>query len=195
MHAIDLDLLAILAAAVAGSIWVVLRWTQIGGVPAAGLLLAVPFLAPSAHKGIETVRVAASLPQHALAIAWLLASAVTLVSLVAIWAGYSRNHWFWRLFALTSVFALLALIEAREPLLLAATVMAPLAAAAWVLRRGHDRQRDAGLRGCTLRWTLIEVFCMFVIVGLAALAMRSVSWEKLHLVPVPWRSRAGSGCC
>lgn len=183
MPDIDLGLLATFAAALAGAVWVVLRWRHIGTVPAAGLLLAVAFLAPLADKGIETVHRAASLPPYPLAIASLMASAVAVISLVALWAGYSRCHWFWRLSALTGVLALLGLIEAREPLLLASAVMAPLAAAAWLLRR-HDAQRDEGpVVRRTWRWTLVEMFAVFVIVGLASLAVRSLSRGELYLVP------------
>jgi hypothetical protein len=60
--------------------------------------------------------------------------------------------------------------------------MAPLAAGAWLLRRRQDRESAPSERRAW-RWTLCDLFLAFLIVGLVALALRSVWHGDLYLVP------------
>src|SRR5688572_26225289 len=72
------------------------------------------------------------------AMVWLLASAAALVSLTSAWAGYSRGYWFWRLSALAGILALLATIDAKEPILFCLATMPFIAGGAWLIRRHQD---------------------------------------------------------
>ena len=120
--------------------------------------------------------------------AWLLVDAAAVICLIALWAGWSRAHWFWRLAALAGVPAALSLVEANEPIAMAAVVMPLIAAAAWWIRRRHDRRAAAvngtGQERSRFRWQIRDALLLFVVVGEVALAIRSlvsgpfyVNWE------------------
>src|SRR5687768_3877215 len=66
-----------------------------------------------------------------LAMTGLLIDAAAFACLVALWAGWSRAHWFWRAGALAGVPAALSLVRANEPILLSLIVLPVIAAAAW----------------------------------------------------------------
>jgi hypothetical protein len=111
-------------------------------------------------------------------LAWLLVDAAAVVCLVALWAGWSRAHWFWRLSALAGVPAAMSLVQANEPIALAAVVLPVVAGAAWWMRRRHDRRlvagNESGLPSSSFRWQIRDALLLFVVVGEIALAIRSV---------------------
>ncbi len=164
-------------------------WRWHGLVAAAALalaaLLSVPITRHCLRQGAYLIELVSALPAHQLTIAWLAASAVTLITLVAIWAGYSRSHWFWRLSAMAGVLALLGLIEASEPILFALALMTPVAVATWLLRRRQLREMEEGgaANRQSWRWTLPEVFLGFIVLVVVALALRTPSRGELYLVP------------
>jgi hypothetical protein len=123
----------------------------------------------------------------------LLVDAAAVGCLVALWAGWSRAPWFWRLSALAGVPAGLSLVKANEPIALGFVVMPVIAAAAWWVRRRSDRQSSAvnpaNSNPRRFRWQIRDVLLLFVPVGLVALSIRSIvagpfymNWEHFAVL-------------
>ncbi|MGI8978685.1 MAG: hypothetical protein ACR2FY_05635 [Pirellulaceae bacterium] len=124
------------------------------------------------------------------ALVWLLTSAAALVSLTSAWAGYSRGYWFWRLCALAGILALLATIDAKEPILFCLATMPFIAGGAWMIRRHQDwpRELEEAPPGesrnsrARWRWSLRDALLAFVVVGLLAVTFRPLMKGELYLV-------------
>src|SRR5438874_1042440 len=96
------------------------------------------------------------------------------VSLVAIWAGQSRLHWFWRGCVLAAVLALFLPVRAHEPLLFF-LIAAPVVSlgVAWIENR-RERPAVQGTQagpGSTAKksrqLSLAEAFLILGLVGMA----------------------------
>jgi len=116
----------------------------------------------------------------------LLVDAAAVGCLVALWAGWSRAHWFWRLSALTGVPAALSLVQANEPIAMAFAVLPVISVATWWLRRRSDRlpataNTDANPDQHRFRWQIRDALLLFVPVGLVALAIRSLVAGPFYL--------------
>jgi hypothetical protein len=114
-----------------------------------------------------------------LVMTWLLVDAGAVGCLVALWAGWSRGHWFWRVSALAGVPAALSLVRANEPIAMSFVVMPVIAAGAWWVRRWSDRRlaeadETATSKSRRFRWQIRDGLLLFVPVGLVALAIRSL---------------------
>ncbi|MBW3600874.1 MAG: hypothetical protein KY475_26860, partial [Planctomycetes bacterium] len=191
MNWLDLFLFIPLAAVLAVGVWAAVRRKWLILPPAVVLGLAALSYGVSIQyyisRGAERL---SDSPAHNLAMTWLLASAATLVCWVAVWAGYSRGHWFWRSSAMAGVLALLALIEANEPILLILATMPFIAGGAYLLRQRQDRGQpredgppcDRAIQGDRFRWSLRDAFLGFVVIGLLGVALRSVATGELYLV-------------
>jgi hypothetical protein len=191
MRSLDIWLLVPLAAALATGGWGVARWKWYGLIPAVvlGLLAfaAGPFCKLYLQEYLDPN--VPSRPAERILV-WLLASAATLVSLTSIWAGYSRGHWFWRLSALAGIPALLASIDAKEPILFCLATMPAIAGGAWLIRSRQDRRRELdevgagepGNRRARWRWSLRDALLVFVIVGLLAVTLRPLIVGDLYFV-------------
>ena len=130
-----------------------------------------------------------------LVMTWLLADAAAVGCLVALWAGWSRAPWFWRLSALAGVPAALSLVKANEPIALAFVVLPVIAAGAWWRRRVSDKMlASAATKGGEheqrrFRWQIRDVLLLFIPAGLVALAIRSLAegpffihWEHFWIL-------------
>lgn len=189
--------ISIVAALVVG-VSAIVRWKWYGLVPATILgyacIAAGVFGHFYLHGRIERVLqkfdLLISLPPAQWAMVWLLACAATLVSSTSIWAGYSRGHWFWRLSALAGIPAILAWIDAQEPILFCLATMPVIAGGAWLLRRRQDsfRKPDSACGGehagvqSHFRLSLREALLAFIDVGLVAMAMRPLASDSRYLV-------------
>ncbi len=181
---VGIRVLAAIAAA-----WGIWRRKWYACVPAVLVGLALLTPAPLAEPIIARLTAFVShVEPRSLVMVWLLVDAAAVGCLVALWAGWSRAPWFWRLSALAGVPAALSLVKANEPIALAFVVMPVIAAAAWWVRRWCDRQAavndHANPNQRRLRWQIRDALLLFVPVGLVALAIRSlvagpfyINWE------------------
>jgi hypothetical protein len=114
----------------------------------------------------------------------LLADGAAVMSLAALWAGWSRGNWFWRALILALVPASLVPLEASELILICFFSMPLLATAAWVLRNRQERIRrtaDASARvdpeplaPSRRQFTLLSLLLAFVVFGLLATSLRAL---------------------
>jgi hypothetical protein len=189
MHGFDLWLLVPFAAALAAGVWGIARWTWYGVIPAV-VLGSLAFAAASyghlfPQKFVD--QIFSSKPSERVLL-WLLASAATLVALTSIWAGYSRGYWFWRLSAMAGILALLATIDAKEPILLCLATMPAIAGGAWLIRGYQERARELQKvpseerRNRRWRWSLRDALLGFVVVGLLAVTLRRLNTGDVYLV-------------
>ncbi|HUE74797.1 MAG TPA: hypothetical protein VMP01_28270 [Pirellulaceae bacterium] len=121
----------------------------------------------------------------------ILADAAALCFLIALWAGASDVHWFWRLGVMFSALALLTVIEMIEPLLMLLAGMVPVMMAGYWWKRWQRRGRcnssgEIAERNVTVhgRWRmrLQSAFLVFVIVGLVGVILRSAVHANLYVV-------------
>ena len=171
---LDLWLLVLLVPALAAGVWCLRRWKGYGLIPAAvlGLLafVAGPYCRLYLQKYLDLF-VSSRLPERALI--WLVAAAATLVASASLWAGYSRGYWFLRVTAVAGILALLATLDAKEPVLFCLITMPAIAGGAWLIRRYQDRVQkleavQAGerqIKQSRWRWSLRDALLAFVIVG------------------------------
>ncbi|HZL89499.1 MAG TPA: hypothetical protein VFB96_14135 [Pirellulaceae bacterium] len=120
----------------------------------------------------------------------ILADGAAVYFLLALWAGASSAHWFWRLGVMFGALALLTVVEMVEPMLMLMVGMLPVMAAGygwkrWRKRSGPSdpRDSDGGATGRThWRMRLRSAFLAFVIVGLVGVILRSAVHANLHVV-------------
>jgi hypothetical protein len=191
MHGFDLWLLVLLAAALAAGAWGIARWKWYGVIPAVVLGFLAFAAASYGHlfpqKFVD--QIVSSTPSERVLL-WLLGSAATLVALTSIWAGYSRGYWFWRLSSMAGILALLATIDAKEPILLCLATMPFIAGGAWLIRGYQERARDLRNvppeeqrnRRARWRWPLRDSLLVFVVVGLLAVTLRRLNAGDVYLV-------------
>ena len=159
------------------------------------LVAAWPFLPANLLAAIDDVddwvlRFVEYVEPRSLVMVWLLVDAAAVGCLIALWAGWSRAHWFWRLTALTGVPAALSLVKANEPIALAFVILPVIAAAAWWTRRIRDQRqvRAADIpsgENRRFRWQIRDALLLFIPVGLVALAVRSLVAGPFY---VNWRN-------
>ncbi|MGI8978261.1 MAG: hypothetical protein ACR2FY_03450 [Pirellulaceae bacterium] len=168
--------LAIPALALAAAVWGVLRRKWYGVLPLL-VVAAVAWPWDESWWG-TTVDFLEGCVNHSSvndAIMLLLVCGAAIMSLAALWAGWSRGWWFWRAIALVAVPASLAPLEANELILICLVSMPVLAATAWLLRRLRDgRVRREEPESRPRQVSLATLFLAFVVLGLLATAVRSV---------------------
>jgi hypothetical protein len=119
---------------------------------------------------------------------WLLVSAATLVALISAWSGYSRGYWFWRITAVAALLALLAVIDAKEPILFCLATMPAIVGGTWFMRWRQDRlqklevTRDTKPENRRWRWSLQDALLVFVVVGLLAVTLRPFMVGEVYFV-------------
>jgi hypothetical protein len=118
----------------------------------------------------------------------ILADGAAVYFLLALWAGVSEAHWFWRLGVMFGVLALLTVVEMVEPMLMLISGMLPVMAAGygwkhWRKRSGPSDPDDARATVRTgRRMHLRSAFLAFVIVGLVGVILRSAVHANLYVV-------------
>ncbi|MEX2026526.1 MAG: hypothetical protein WEH44_04480 [Pirellulaceae bacterium] len=177
---LTLFFVAVLILAAPLAAWVIRRRKWAACVPAVvvGLwpFLPAELLAPIYDRAM---RFNEHVEPRNLVMTWLLVDSAAVACLVALWAGWSRAHWFWRLSALAGVPAALSLVKANEPIALGFVVMPAIAATAWLMRRSSGRRLAIAAESTNpdktrFRWQIRDVLLLFVPVGLVALAIRSL---------------------
>lgn len=120
----------------------------------------------------------------------MLADAAALYFLVALWAGTSTAHWFWRWVAVLASLVPLIAVEMIEPLLMLLAGMAPvMLAGTWWNRSPSDkRNRSTSAANeqsfpqrAKWRFRLQSLLLSFVIVGLAAAILRGIIHANLYV--------------
>jgi hypothetical protein len=121
----------------------------------------------------------------------ILADGAAVYFLLALWAGASDAHWFWRLGVMFGALALLTVVEMVEPMLMLISGMLPvmllgLGWKRWRKRRAPSSSRDPDDAGATVRtgrrMHLRSAFLTFVIVGLVGVILRSAVHANLYVV-------------
>lgn len=112
----------------------------------------------------------------------ILAGGAAVMSLAALWAGWSRGFWFWRGLVFAGVPASLVPLEANELILVSLLSMPVLVAVAWRTRFRRDRlSRPAETDQATLpkskgrsQFSLRNLLLAFVLLGVLATSVRSL---------------------
>jgi hypothetical protein len=169
-------ILAVPALALAAAVWGVLRRKWYGVLP----LLAVAAVGwlyeeswwPAANDFFEGCANQTSLNQVMML---FLVDGVAVMSLVALWAGWSRAWWFWRALLFAAIPASLAPLEANELILICLVSMPILTTAARLGRWWHERNSPpVETKSRPGQVALTDLFLAFVVLGLFAVAVRSI---------------------
>ena len=117
-----------------------------------------------------------------------LADGAAVMSLAALWSGWSRGWWFWRAVVFAAVPASLVPLEANELILLCLLTMPVLTTTAWLLRNCRDRfgspRREDETHKRRKQFSLANLFLAFIVLGMFATALRSVLVG--HIILADW---------
>ena len=107
---------------------------------------------------------------------WLIASAIAIIGLVAIWAVLSRPHWFVRTAIVGSPLALLAIVPAYDLIMIflaEITIIATALVGVRWWRARADRLLASGLT--RWRFRLIDLFLFTSVIAVLCLLARNIT--------------------